>query len=247
MRAQGVEELVNAGDALDEKNRNSEALSIYLKADAQKPNDAEILRRLSKQYAQLMLDAKSDSEKRQLGEKALVAARRAVTANPNNSQAHLSRAIVYGRIALNEPARRKIEMSRLVKQEAETAVRLDPKNDNAWHVLGRWNYEVANFNPILKALAQAVYGRLPDASNEKAIEYFSKAIVLQPRRVAHHLELGRAYLALGEKQNAREQFEKGLSLPSTERMTKITNSGPVRLSSSRSDKLTSPPVRRFFE
>jgi uncharacterized protein HemY len=77
--------------------------------------------------------------------------------------------------------------------------------------------EVANFNPVLMALAQVVYGRLPDASNEKAIEYFSEAIVLQPRRVAHHLELGRAYLALGEKQRAREQFNNGLSLPSTEK------------------------------
>ena len=216
VRAQ-VEELVKTGDDLDEKNRNSEALLIYLKVDEQMPNDAEILRRLAKQYAQLMLDARSSSEKRQLGEKALDAAKRAVTAGPNNSQAHLALAIVYGRIAFSEPARRKIEMSRLIREEAETAVRLDPKNDNAWHVLGRWNYEVANFNPILKALAQAVYGRLPDASNEKAVEYFSKAIVLQPRRVAHHLELGRVYLALGQKQNARQQFDKGLSLPSTEK------------------------------
>jgi hypothetical protein len=54
--AQRVEELVTAGDALDEKHRNSEALSLYLKADAQKPNDAEILRHLSKQYAELMLE-----------------------------------------------------------------------------------------------------------------------------------------------------------------------------------------------
>ena len=108
-------------------------------------------------------------------------------------------------------------MSRLIRQEAETAARLDPKNDYAWHVLGRWNYELANFNPFLKALAQAIYGKLPDASNEKAVEYFSKAIALQPRRVAHHLELGRAYLALGEKQKAREKFNKGLSLTSTEK------------------------------
>ena len=215
--AQGVEELVNAGDALDGRNRNSEALSLYLRADAQEPNDAEILRRLSKQYAQLMLDARSASEERQLGEKALDAAKRAVAASPNNSQAHLSLAIAYGRIALGEPARRKIEMSKLIKQEAETAVRLDPKNDNAWHVLGRWNYEVANFNPILKAIAQAVYGRLPDASNEKAVEYFGKAIALHPRRVAHHFELGRAYLALGKQQDAREEFDTGLSLPSSEK------------------------------
>lgn len=95
-----------------------------------------------------MLDAKSASEKRQLGEKALDAAQRAVTANPNNTQTHLSLAIVYGRIALDEPARRKVEMSRLIRQEAETAAHLDPKNDYAWHVLGRWNYELANFNPF---------------------------------------------------------------------------------------------------
>ena len=98
---------------------------------------------------------------RNWAESALDAAKRAVAADPNNAQAHLSLAIVYGRIALNEPPRRKIEMSRLIKQEAETAARLDPKNDYAWHVLGRWNYEIANFNPLLKALAQAIYGKIP--------------------------------------------------------------------------------------
>jgi hypothetical protein len=61
------------------------------------------------------------------------------------------------------------------------------------------------------ALAQAVFRRLPAASNEKAIEYFSKAIVLQS------FGTWAAYLALGEKQRAREQFNKGLSLPSTEK------------------------------
>ncbi len=216
-RAEGIEELVAAGDALDKKNRNAEAVSFYLKADAQKPNDAEILWRVSKQYSQLMVDAKSSSERKRLGQLALAAAQKAVAADPANSQAHLSLAIAYGRIALNEPPRRKIEMSKLVRQEAEAAARLDPKNDYAWHVLGRWNYEIANFNPLLKALAQAIYGQLPNASNEKAIEYFSRAIALQPRRVAHHLELARAYLALGDKEKARDEINKGISLPSVEK------------------------------
>lgn len=205
-----VPELITAEDALDQQNRNSEALALYIKADAKRPNDSEILRRISKQYAQLMLDATSSSEKAELGRSALDAARRAVAADPNNAQAHLSLAIVYGRIAFNEPPRPKIEMSRLIKQEAEIAARLDPKNDYAWHVLGRWNYEIANFNPVLKALAQAIYGKFPNASNEKAVECFQRAIVIQPRRVIHHLELGRAYLALGEKQKARDELNKGL-------------------------------------
>jgi tetratricopeptide (TPR) repeat protein len=215
--AEGIEELVAAGDALDKKNKNAEALSFYLKADTQKPNDAEIVWRVSKQYSQLMVDAKSTAERKRLGQLALAAAQRAVAADSANAQAHLSLAIAYGRIALNESPRRKIEMSKLIRQEAEAAARLDPKNDYAWHVLGRWNYEIANFNPLLKALAQTIYGQLPNASNEKAVEYFGRAISLQPRRVAHHLELGRAYLALGDKEKARDEFNKGISLPSAER------------------------------
>jgi tetratricopeptide (TPR) repeat protein len=215
--AQPLGQLVTAGDALDRENRNQEALALYLRADAQKPNDAEIQWRLSKQYSQLMGDASSVSEKRRLSQMALESAQRAVSLDPTNAQAHLSLAIVYGRIALNESARRKVEMSRLIRQEAETAARLDPKNDYAWHVLGRWNYEIANFNPVLKALAQTVYGKLPEASNEKAVACFSKAIALQPRRVSHHVELGRAYLALGEKQEARDEFNKAISLPSVDK------------------------------
>jgi tetratricopeptide (TPR) repeat protein len=69
----------------------------------------------------------------------------------------------------------------------------------------------------LKTIAQAIYGKLPDASNEKAINCFKKAITLQPGRAIHHLELGRAYLALGEKQKAREEFNTGLALPSTDK------------------------------
>ena len=103
-RAESIEELVAAGDALDKKNRNAEAVSFYLKADAQKPNDAEILWRVSKQYSQLMVDAKSNSERKRLGQLALAAAQKAVAADPANSQAHLSLAIAYGRIALNQPA-----------------------------------------------------------------------------------------------------------------------------------------------
>ena len=217
LKAQSVQELVTMGDALDEKNQNSDALALYVKADAIKPNNAEILRRLSKQYAQLMLDASSSSAKADLGGKALDAAKRAVAADPNNSQAHLALAIVYGRLALDESARRKIELSRLIKQEAETAARLDPGNDLAWYVLGRWNYEIANFNPVLKALAQTIYGKLPDASMEKAVECFQRAIALQPRRAIHHLELARAYLALGETQKARQELKTGLALPSTDK------------------------------
>jgi Flp pilus assembly protein TadD len=200
--------------ALDEKSKNAEALVVFLEADKLQPNDAEILRLIARQYCQLIPATTTPAGKKQLALKSLDPALRAVQADPENANARLSLAIVYGRVAEHEGARRKVELSRLIKQEAEAAVRLDPGQELAWHILGRWNYELANFNPVLKALAQTIYGKFPDASNAKAAEHLQKAIALNPRSVLHHVELGRTYAALGEKTKARQEIEKGLALPS---------------------------------
>lgn len=212
--SQGVPDLIRQTDALDAKNRNVEALVVIQQADRLSPGNAEILYRLAKQKSQLSQDEKSAAGRKKLEAGALEAAQSAIAADPKNAQAHLTLAIVYGRIAQDESARRKVELSRLIRDEAEIAAQLDPGEDYAWHILGRWNYEMANFNSLLKALAQAIYGKFPDASNEKAVEYLEKAVALRPDRVAHQIELGRAYLAIGEKDKARAALEKGLSLPS---------------------------------
>lgn len=205
--------LIENGDALDAKNKNREALALYLKADQNTPNDAEILRRIAKQYSQLMEEAPTN-EKKELGRKAVAAVERAKSLAPDNAQVRLTAAIVYGRVALVESNRRKAELARLIKEEAEATVRLDPQEDYGWHVLGRWNYELANTNPFLKTMGEAIYGRFPAASNEKAAECFQKAVAIDPAQVLHHVELGRAYLALGEKDKARAEFQKALALPS---------------------------------
>lgn len=216
-QAQSPDDLLCAGDELDAKNRNQEAVEIYLKADALQPNDAEILRRIAKQYSLLVVSESRAPENRKLASKAVDYARRAVKSDPGNAIAHLSLAICYGKAAFLESARRRIEMAHLIREEAEAAICLDPRLDYAWHVLGRWNYELANFNAALRFLAAAIYGKLPDASNERAAECFEKAIAIQSDRVIHHVELGRTYAALGRKQEALTELKKGLGLPSREK------------------------------
>lgn len=215
--AESAADLLRAGDALDAKHRNQEAVEIYLKADALQPDDAEILRRIAKQYSQQMVSESRSPENRELARKALDYAQRAVKSDPRNANARLSLAICCGKAAFLESARRRVEMSRLIRGEAEAAIRLDPGLDYAWHVLGRWNYELANFNAALRFLAEAIYGKFPDASNERAAECFERAVAIQPDRVIHHVELGRAYAALGRKQEALAELKKGLGLPSREK------------------------------
>lgn len=215
--AQPAGDLVARGDALEAKRRDKEALELYLEADKLKPGDAEILRRVAKQYAQRMVETKDAAAQKKLSAKALAAALRAKELAPRNAKVRLSLAIVYGRIAFLESPKRQIEMSRLIKEETDAAISLDPKDSLAWHVLGRWNYELANLNPFLKSIAQAVFGKLPDASKENAVEAFRKSIALGPTRLVNHVELGRALAAVGQKDEARAELTKALAMPPTGR------------------------------
>jgi Flp pilus assembly protein TadD len=49
------------------------------------------------------------------------------------------------------------------------------------------------------------------------VKHFKKAVELAPQRVSHHVELGRAYAATGQKELARVELTKGLALPSREK------------------------------
>ena len=215
--AEAVSALVERGDAFDIQLQTQQALDCYLAAEQIRPPDAELLRRIAREYAELMPSTDSVREKRELGEKALDYAKRAVAANPSDAQAQLAAAICYGRLAPLLDNKTKIAYSRLVKEHAEKSLKLDPNNDLTYNVLGAWNYELAGLNPILRGIAGIIYGQLPDASYEEALRNFQKAVGLNPKRLGNHVELGRTLAAMGKTTEARTELERGLSMPNAER------------------------------
>jgi tetratricopeptide (TPR) repeat protein len=217
LRAESVDGLLARATALEARKREAGALALYLRANELRPHDADILLLVARQYLRQADDGLATGENRNLARRAVDYAEQAKAADPGNAEARLCLAICYGRAALLEPPSRRMEYSARIKGEAEAAVRLDPSLDNAWHVLGRWNYELANLNPALRFVAEGIFGRFPAASNERAAECFEKAIALQPRRVIHHGELGRTYAALGRKDEARAELKRSLDLPSRDK------------------------------
>jgi tetratricopeptide (TPR) repeat protein len=207
------DDLVRQGDAFEAKFENQKALDAYLAAEKLSPPNAELLRRIAQEYGELMADTNSDDQKRALGEKAIDYATRAAAAGPNDAMAELAVAVCYGRLAPLMDNKTKIAYSRLVKEYADKALALDPKNDLTYNVLGSWNYELASLNPILRSIAGWIYGTLPDASYEEAAKDFQTAVQLNPNRLANHIGLGRAYAALGKTAEAKAEIERGLSMP----------------------------------
>ncbi len=215
--ADDVSDLLKKGDAFDKQLKTSDALATFLEADKASPNNSEVLHRIAREYGLSMDDVSDKTAKRDHGLKALDYAKRAVAADGNNATAHLALAVSYGRVAPFLDNKTKIAYSKLVKEEADKALKLDGTNDLTYHVLGAWNYELANLNPILRAIASALYGGIPTASNEAALDYFKKAIALNPNRIGNYVEIGKTYAALKQNGLAAENLRKALSLPNREK------------------------------
>lgn len=193
------------------------ALELFLSVLPHRENDAFLHQKIARQYSDLVVDLATEEEKRHSAERALEHARRAATLDPANAENVLSVAISLGKLAVFSGVRDKVRYSRLLREEADRALALDP--DYAWahHVLGRWHYEVAELGATARWVVKIFYGGLPAASVADAVRHLERAVALEPGQLKHHLELGFAYAAAGQPARARAAFEAGLSLPSGEK------------------------------
>jgi len=206
-----IQQAIVAERNLDSKS----ALTLFLGADQARPNDAFILQKIARQYSDSIIDVPAGdvAEKKRRAETALAYAERAVALNPGNAENVLSLSVCHGTLAVYSDTRTKIRYSRLVKEEAERALALDPNYDWAHHLLGRWHYEVASLGTASRLVVRLVYGGLPEASTAQAIVHLERAVALSPQTSPHHLELGFAYLAAERIADARAAFKRGLALP----------------------------------
>jgi hypothetical protein len=205
-------ELIKQGDASDARGYTHVAIAQFLAADKLSPNNAAIIVRLSKEYSDLIAVTKPASEAAKVAQISLDYAERAVELDPKSAKAHLELAVSYGRMTDFTDNKTKLIYSKYIKEEAEKSIAIDPTDDYAYHVLGRWNYGIASLNPVLKMMAKFIYGGLPDASMEDAAAYFKKATEIAPQRIIHHLELARTYTALGKTELADKEWSTILTL-----------------------------------
>ena len=215
--AQTATELLQRGDVFDLKFQAADALRYYLPAERLEPTNVDLLVRIARQYRHLMSDAGTGPEKLKIAAVALDYGKRAAKLGQNDSDAQISPAITYGRMLPYQGNKEQVAATPLIKAAADRAIALNPRNDVAWHVLGRWHQVLANVGVLKHLLGGMIYGKLPTTTNEAAIECFERAIAINPRRPRHFIELGRTYAQMGKSADARKYIEKGLNMPDMEK------------------------------
>jgi tetratricopeptide (TPR) repeat protein len=212
------EQAMSLGDSLADKWDHQGAMNAYLKALELNKDSYEAAWKAGDQTTEYAnkLPAGQKAAKEAAFKKASELCARAIVINPKGDEGHFRLAVTYGRLALFRGGKEKINLAKKVKASADTALMLNPNNDLAWHVIGRWHQDLGNLSWALKAVAKVVFGGVPPGSNAEAVAAFQKAISIDANHIEHHLELARTYKLWGKKELMKAPLEKALSLPSVE-------------------------------
>ncbi|HEV2452986.1 MAG TPA: hypothetical protein VGY98_01910 [Verrucomicrobiae bacterium] len=187
------------GEIAAKRGDVTRAVAIYNAVRTGQTNNADHLCLLARCYCDLTCLTGSTAFQQELTTRALECAQQAATLDPRNATAHASVAVCYAKSCAFADIKTELAYSRMFKQEAQRAIALDPKQDVAYYLLGRWNYGIASLGLFSRAYVKVVYGELPKASYQDAVAYFQKACGLAPNRILYHSGLAMAYDALGKE------------------------------------------------
>lgn len=137
----------------------------------------------------------------------------ALKINPNNSESNCVMAIALGRSSLNKSGKEKIISAKEIKKHVDIAIKNDPTNFKAWHVLGRWNYEISTLNAFEKTAVKLLYGGLPPASLNASIAAFEKSNSLTDGFILNYLEMAKACDRNNQRDKAIALLHKMLTKP----------------------------------
>lgn len=126
----------------------------------------------------------------------------ALKVNPNNAESNCVMAIALGRSSLNRSGKEKINSAKEIKKYVDAAIKNDPNNFKAWHVLGRWHYEISNLNGFERAAVKVFFGGLPAASLKQSIIAFEKAQSITSGFILNYFEMAKAYEKNGQTSKA---------------------------------------------
>ncbi len=144
---------------------------------------------------------------------AVLYASKALLINPKSDIANVSMAMALGKSSMNKSGKEKIKNAKEIKKHIDIALADNPSNYLAWHILGRWNFEISTISAVERTAAKFFVGGIPHASLPDAIAHFEKARTLSKSFILNNVELARAYHENGQDDKAIKILKEVQQLP----------------------------------
>lgn len=207
--------LITRADKALWKMNYAQADSLYTLALRDKQGSAELywkLARLHISQSETIPDKKNEARQTHY-RKAEEFARSSINIDSTNSKGHTWLAASLGMMADNVGTREKLQRATTIKQELDTALRLNPNDETALSMLGSYYREAANIGWFKRMMGNAFLGEVPKGSYELAEKAFRKAISLDPRVIRNYHELALICLKTNREQEAIRLMKTALTHP----------------------------------
>lgn len=205
--------LMREGAQEEKKLNEAGALERYKQALHLQPANLQALNKCSELYSRVGFRLPGKAARDDYYRAAKTYAATALSLYPNDSEANCLMAIALGRTTLNSSGKEKIHAVREIKKYADNALRLNPANYKAWHVLGRWHYELSNLGLVERTAVKLFFGGMPKCSFKESVYAFEQARDLTSNFILNYFELARAYKKNGQQAAAVASLQKLLTLP----------------------------------
>ena len=199
-----------------DKNLNElnfqKALELLEELDNEKPNNINVLIRLSISHhylSEMSIQKKEDKENAQ---KALKYINHAFSLNPDDSNVLKWYVIALGKTVEEESIRKQIEQSKNIEQLSLKVIELLPDDEFCYNIMGQWHYKLASLGKASRRIASFLFSEPPKGSFEQAVYFLEKSLEINPDYIGTYYWLGKTHLKLGNKEKAYDLFNKGILL-----------------------------------
>ena len=191
--AQDIDAMLKEADRLEAVPDEKAALAKFKEVLKIKPNHVHTLSKSSELCSRIGQRQTNTSVRDEYYNAARIYAETALRIDSTSSEANTSMAIMLGRSTLTKSGKEKVVSAKDLKKYVEAAIKSNPSNFLAWHVLGRWHYEISNLNMIERAAVKILYGGFPPSSLKESIAAFERSKALTSGFILNYLELAKAY------------------------------------------------------
>ncbi len=172
-QAQDVDHLLRKAKQSEASMNDLEALQYYRLALGQQPLNVVILCKCSELSSRIAARSTNNIKTMTAYHQAAKAyAVKVLQVNPLNSEANFVMALVEGRDALIKSGKQKIDAVKDIEKFARLAIRYDVGNYKAWHVMGKWYYEISALNIFERSAVKLFFDAVHMATFNVAIIIF---------------------------------------------------------------------------
>ena len=208
-----LENLYKEALALEKAKEDAKALILFQRILEQDSNHVEALVHSANLSTQLGVNSNDRDIMIGYFYQGIDYSEKAKRVAPEYDEAYLSYARSYGRLALISPTKQQLEISKIVKTNVDKALELNPENDIAWHILGKWYFRFADLSWFERTMAGLIYGDVPEATFEEAKVAFQKALDIRPKGIAHRVELAKTCIELDHIAEAKTNLDMVIDAP----------------------------------